>query len=264
MIGDESMVLLGILLPFMGTAAGAASVFFLRNKMSDKLLTIMMGFTSGIMMAAAVWSLLLPAIEMSSSMGKFAFLPASGGFLGGVFFLLLLDRVIPHIHAKTNQKEGPDSRLKKVTMMVLAVTLHNVPEGMAVGVVFSNCMTGEGAVVTMAGAFLLAVGIALQNIPEGAIISVPLRGFGKSRRRAFGYGVLSGVVEPIGAVFTILLTKQIQNLLPFLLAFAAGAMVFVIIEELVPESSGGEDSDMGTIGFAVGFTIMMILDVALG
>ena len=257
LIGDESMVLLGILLPFMGTAAGAASVLFLRNKMSDKLLTIMMGFTSGIMMAAAVWSLLLPAIDMSSSMGKFAFLPAAGGFLGGVFFLLLLDRVIPHIHAKTNQKEGPDSRLKKVTMMVLAVTLHNVPEGMAVGVVFSNCMTGEGAVVTMAGAFLLAVGIALQNIPEGAIISVPLR-------RAFGYGVLSGVVEPIGAVFTILLTKQIQNLLPFLLAFAAGAMVFVIIEELVPESSGGEDSDMGTIGFAVGFTIMMILDVALG
>ena len=161
----------------MGTAAGAASVFFLRNKMSDKLLTIMMGFTSGIMMAAAVWSLLLPAIDMSSSMGKFAFLPASGGFLGGVFFLLLLDRVIPHIHARTNQKEGPDSQLKKVTMMVLAVTLHNVPEGMAVGVVFSNCMTGEGAVVTMAGAFLLAVGIALQNIPEGAIISVPLRGF---------------------------------------------------------------------------------------
>lgn len=261
---SEYMTALGILLPFFGTTLGAGFVFFLRGALSQKLLTILMGFTSGIMMAAAMWSLLLPAIELSGGMGRLAFLPAAGGFLGGVFFLLFLDRVIPHIHAKTNQMEGPKSRLQKITMMILAVTLHNIPEGMAVGVVFSNCISGEKTAVTMAGAFLLSIGIALQNIPEGAIISMPLRGFGKSRKKAFTYGVLSGVVEPIAAVFTILLTSQIQSLLPGLLAFAAGAMVFVIIEELVPESSRGEDSDMGTIGFAAGFTFMMILDVALG
>ena len=259
----DYMIWGGILLPFVGTTLGACCVLFLRRTMSQKCMTILMGITSGVMMAASVWSLLLPSLEMSSGMGRLSFLPAACGFLGGVCFLLLLDRLIPHLHAKTKQVEGPKSHLQKITMMVLAVTLHNIPEGMAVGVVFSQCLSGAGA-VSMAGAYLLSVGIALQNIPEGAIISMPLKGTGKSRRRAFAYGVLSGVVEPLAAGATILLTKQIEELLSYLLAFAAGAMVYVIVEELVPESSGGEDSDMGTIGFAVGFVIMMVLDVVFG
>lgn len=259
----DYFVLIGILLPFLGTSLGAAFVLFMRNSMSEKLSTILMGFTSGVMMAAAVWSLLLPSIDMSAKMGIWSFVPAAAGFLSGIVFLLLLDRIIPHLHAKTNQMEGPKIHMKKVTMMVLAVTLHNIPEGMAVGVVFSECLS-ETAVVTLAGAYLLSFGIALQNVPEGAIVSMPLKNSGKSRGRAFGYGVLSGAVEPIGAAITILLTKQVENLLSYLLAFAAGAMVYVIVEELVPESSGGENSDMGTIGFAIGFVVMMIMDVAFG
>lgn len=259
----EYLVLFGILLPFLGTTLGASFVFFLRGEMSEKLLTVLMGVTSGVMMAAAVWSLLLPSIEMSSEMGAMSFLPASAGFLTGIVFLLLLDRLIPHFHTKTNRVEGPRSHLQKITMMVLAVTLHNVPEGMAVGVVFSNCLS-EGTAVSMVGAFLLSLGIAIQNIPEGAIISMPLKSVEKTRAGAFGCGVLSGLVEPVGAGITIALTKQIQNMLPGLLAFAAGAMVYVIVEELVPESSGGENSDMGTIGFAVGFVVMMTLDVVFG
>lgn len=257
------LILLGILLPFLGTSLGASFSFFLKDEMSDKLATILMGFTSGVMMAAAVWSLLLPAIDMSEFLGRWAFIPAVTGFLLGIAFLLFLDRIIPHLHAKTNQMEGPESRLKKMTMMIFAVTLHNIPEGMAVGVAFSNSLVSAD-VVTMTGAFLLAIGIAIQNIPEGAIVSMPLKTTGKSRGKAFGYGILSGVVEPVGAALTILLARQVQNLLAYLLAFAAGAMVYVIVEELVPESSGGKDSDMGTIGFAIGFSIMMILDVAFG
>lgn len=253
----------GIMLPFFGTSLGAAVVLFLRKAMSEKLSTVLMGFTSGIMMAAAVWSLLLPSIDMSGHMGRFSFFPAAAGFLLGILFLLLLDRLIPHLHAKTNHREGPKGHLKKITMMVLAVTLHNIPEGMAVGVAFSDCLSEVGT-VTLAGAFLLSFGIALQNIPEGAIISMPLREAGKGRLQSFGFGILSGVVEPVGAVLTMLLTKQIQSMLAYLLAFAAGAMVYVIVEELVPESSGGENSDMGTVGFAAGFMIMMVMDVAFG
>lgn len=259
----DYFVLTGILLPFLGTSVGAAFVLFMRKNMSEKLSTVLMGFTSGVMMAAAIWSLLLPSIEMSAKMGTWSFIPASIGFLAGIGFLLVLDRMIPHLHAKTNQIEGPKTHIKKITMMVLAVTLHNIPEGMAVGVVFSECLS-ETAVVTVMSAYLLSFGIALQNIPEGAIISMPLKNSGKSRGRAFVYGVLSGAVEPVGAAITILLTKQVENLLSYLLAFAAGAMVYVIVEELVPESSGGENSDMGTIGFAIGFVIMMIMDVAFG
>lgn len=256
-------VICGIMLPFLGTLLGAVFVLFLKKSMSEKLSTVLMGFTSGVMMAAAVWSLLLPSIDMSRHMGRLSFFPAAIGFLTGIFFLLLLDRLIPHLHAKTNHREGPKGHLQKITMMVLAVTLHNIPEGMAVGVAFSDCLSEMGT-VTFAGAFLLSFGIALQNIPEGAIISMPLRDSGKSRVQCFGFGILSGVVEPVGALLTILLTKQIQSMLSYLLAFAAGAMVYVIVEELVPESSGGENSDMGTIGFAVGFIIMMVMDVAFG
>lgn len=261
---NKFWLVLGIFLPLAGTVLGAGAVFFLRQSgMKQKMMTIMMGFTSGVMMAAAIWSLLIPALEMAERMGRMSFAPAAVGFCAGVFFLLFLDRIIPHIHTKTNQIEGPKSHLQKITMMVLAVALHNFPEGMAVGVVFSNCLS-DGSDGMMAEAFLLSIGIAIQNIPEGAIVSLPLKGLGKSKKVAFGYGMLSGIVEPIGAVITILLVHQIQGLLPWLLAFAAGAMVFVIVEELVPESSGGKDSDMGTIGFALGFVLMMILDVTLG
>ena len=253
----------GILIPFFGTTLGSACVLFMKNKLHPMLQRALTGFAAGVMTAASVWSLLIPAMEQSESMGKLSFFPAAAGFWLGILFVLLLDRAVPHLHMNSARAEGPESTLQKQVLLVLAVTLHNLPEGMAVGVVYAGWLSGDAGITAM-GALALSLGIAIQNFPEGAIISVPLRGFGKSRKRAFGYGVLSGVVEPIGAVFTILLTKQIQNLLPFLLAFAAGAMVFVIIEELVPESSGGEDSDMGTIGFAVGFTIMMILDVALG
>lgn len=257
----QSLIILGILIPFIGTTLGASFVFFLRDKLSDRVSTILMGFASGVMMAAAVWSLLLPAIELSADRGRFAFVPATAGFLAGILFLLVLDRLVPHFHAETNQKEGPESHLQKITMMIFAVTLHNIPEGMAVGVVFSNCLS-TAAVVTISEAFLLSFGIAIQNIPEGAIISMPMKGVGKGRWQAFGFGVLSGVVEPVGALVTILLTKQIESLLAYLLAFAAGAMVYVIVEELVPESSGNGSSDMGTIGFAIGFAMMMVLDVA--
>lgn len=260
---DQCYVASGIMLPFLGTSIGAAFVLFLKKSMSEKLSTILMGFTSGVMMAAAVWSLLIPSIDMSGSMGRLSFFPAASGFLAGILFLLLLDRLIPHLHAKTNHREGPEGHLKKITMMVLAVTLHNIPEGMAVGVAFSDCLSEVGT-VTLAGAFLLSFGIALQNIPEGAIISMPLKESGKGRLQSLGFGVLSGAVEPVAALFTLLLTKQIQSMLSYLLAFAAGAMVYVIVEELVPESSGGENSDMGTIGFAVGFIIMMVMDVAFG
>lgn len=256
-------ITLGLLIPFFGTTLGAAVVFFMKNELNSLLQKALLGFASGVMIAASVWSLLIPAIDMSeASMGKLAFLPAVVGFILGIAFLLLMDKLIPHLHLHTDQPEGPISSFKKTTMLALAVTLHNIPEGMAVGVVFAGVLSGESE-VTMAAAFVLAIGIAIQNFPEGAIVSLPLKGAGNSRRKAFYRGTLSGIVEPISAAITILLAGLIEPALPYLLAFAAGAMVFVVVEELLPEASEGEHSNITTIGFAVGFLIMMVLDVAL-
>ena len=238
----------GILIPFVGTTMGAASVFFVKNAIKPAVQKMLLGFASGVMVAASVWSLLIPAMEMSESMGKLAFIPAAVGLAAGMAFLLLLDKLIPHLHMGSEEPEGPKSDLKKSTMLVLAVTLHNLPEGMAVGVAFAGILTGN----------------ALQNFPEGAIISLPLRSEGETRMKAFTMGTLSGVVEPIGAFVTILLAQILTPLVPYLLAFAAGAMLYVVVEELIPESAQGEHSDMGTMGFALGFIIMMMLDVALG
>lgn len=254
----------GIMIPFAGTALGAACVFFLKREMKPLVQRSLLGFASGVMVAAAVWSLLIPAMDMSEAMGKFAFIPGAVGFLLGIFFLLGMDKLIPHLHIGASQPEGKKSSLKKTTMLVLAVTLHNIPEGMAVGVVFAG-MLAENTEITLAGAMALSVGIAIQNFPEGAIISLPLRsekGMGKGK--AFLYGALSGAVEPLGAFLTVLLFRFVQPVLPYLLAFAAGAMIYVVVEELIPEASQGEHSNIGTIGFAAGFVLMMILDVALG
>ncbi|MEG0987324.1 MAG: ZIP family metal transporter [Clostridium sp.] len=256
-------IVLGILIPFIGTTVGAACVFFLRKEINPVVQKTLLGFASGVMVAASVWSLLIPAMNMSEHMGKLAFVPAASGLLLGMAFLLFMDRIIPHLHLDHQDPEGPKSKLKKTTMLVLAVTLHNIPEGMAVGVVFAGVLA-ESSGITMAGAFALALGIAIQNFPEGAIISLPLRTEGATKKKAFILGTLSGIVEPIGAVLTILLYKTVVPLLPYLLAFAAGAMLYVVVEELIPESAEGEHSNMGTIGFAVGFVIMMVLDVALG
>lgn len=254
----------GIMIPFAGTALGAACVFFLKHEMKPLVQRSLLGFASGVMVAAAVWSLLIPAMDMSEAMGKFAFIPGAVGFLLGILFLLGMDKLIPHLHIGASQPEGKKSSLKKTTMLVLAVTLHNIPEGMAVGVVFAG-MLAENTKITLAGAMALSVGIAIQNFPEGAIISLPLRsekGMGKGK--AFLYGALSGAVEPLGAFLTVLLFRFVQPVLPYLLAFAAGAMIYVVVEELIPEASQGEHSNIGTIGFAAGFVLMMILDVALG
>ena len=259
---NDFNVILGICIPFFGTSLGAAFVFFMRKKYNGQISPVLMGITSGVMMAAAIWSLLLPSIDRSEHLGRLAFVPAAGGFLAGVAFLLVLDRLIPCILSRADRSEQGGGGRHKIVMMMLAITLHNIPEGMAVGVVFSGCLSGT--VEMGIQAFLLSLGIAIQNIPEGAIISMPLAGAGKSRKRAFVCGVLAGLVEPVGAFITILLTRQIEQLLAFLLAFAAGAMVYVIVEELVPESSGCQASGKGTIGFAVGFVLMMTLDVAFG
>lgn len=256
---DNYYIIPGIMIPFIGTSLGAGFVLFMRKRFNGEISPVLMGVTSGVMMAAAIWSLLLPSIEISAHLGKFAFVPAASGFLIGVVFLLLVDRFVPGFFEKMDLEEKRGSGVQKMAMMIFAITLHNIPEGMAVGVAFSSSLPGATA-----GAFLLSLGIAIQNIPEGAIISMPLCGAGKSRKRAFAYGVLSGVVEPVGAVVTILLTRQIEQLLAYLLAFAAGAMVYVIVEELVPESSGGKKSGRGTIGFAMGFVLMMTLDVMFG
>ena len=222
-----------------------------------------LGFASGVMIAASVWSLLIPAIDMAAEQGRIAWLPAAVGFLGGIAFLLGLDSLVPHLHLESTEPEGLEANLKKTTMLVLAVTLHNIPEGMSVGVTFAGALLGNTG-ITMAGAFTLAVGIAIQNFPEGAIISMPLRSEGMDRRRAFVYGALSGIVEPIAAAVTILLAEQIVPALSYMLAFAAGAMIYVVVEELIPESQVGEHSNIGTIGVAAGFVLMMVLDVALG
>jgi ZIP family zinc transporter len=256
-------IAIGLLIPFLGTTLGAACVFFLKNDLNPLVQKALLGFASGVMVAASVWSLLIPAIDMSDSMGKLAFLPAAVGFSIGMLFLLAMDRLVPHLHLNEDKPEGLPSSLKKTTMLVLAVTLHNIPEGMAVGVVFAGLLSGNEK-ITLAGAVALSVGIAIQNFPEGAIISLPLKSEGCSSRKAFVYGMASGVVEPIAAFITILLTAVVTPLLPYLLAFAAGAMLYVVVEELLPEASSGSHSNIGTIGFAVGFLIMMILDVALG
>lgn len=254
---------IGILIPFAGTALGAATVLFMRKEMNERLQKALLGFASGVMIAASVWSLLLPAIDMSEVSGGTAWIPAAVGFLLGMGFLLLLDTLTPHMHLNDDAPEGIPANLKKTTMLVLAVTLHNIPEGMAVGVTFAGVMTGN-TIISFAGAFALSAGIAIQNFPEGAIISMPLRSEGYSKKKAFLYGAASGVVEPLAAFATILLTGLVVPVLPYLLAFAAGAMIYVVVEELIPESQMGKHTNIGTISVAVGFTLMMILDVALG
>ena len=252
-----------ILLPFLGTVIGSGFVFFLKGKMSRVLQRILTGFAAGVMVAASIWSLIIPAIEQAVHMGKLSFLPALIGVWAGILFLLLLDRLIPHLHLNSTCPEGAPCNLGKSAMMVLAVALHNFPEGMAVGVVAAGWLTGSES-ISWAAALALSLGIALQNLPEGAIISMPLKSNGMKRTRAFGYGVLSGVVEPVGAVLTILFASLAVPLLPYLLSFAAGAMLYVVVEELIPEMSEGEHSNLGTVFFGVGFTLMVVLDVALG
>ena len=254
---------LGILIPFLGTTLGACCVFFMRQSLGERVQRMLTGFAAGVMVAASVWSLLIPAIEQSEGLGKFAFVPAAVGFWVGILFLLLLDHVIPHLHQNSDETEGPKGELRRTTMMVLAVTLHNIPEGMAVGVVYAGYLAGS-AQISAAGAMALSLGIAIQTFPEGAIISMPLRAEGMGKGRAFLSGMLSGIVEPIGAVLTILAARLIIPALPYLLSFAAGAMLYVVVEELIPEMSQGKHSDIGTIFFAVGFSVMMTLDVALG
>ena len=254
---------LGILIPFLGTALGAACVFFMKESLGDMVQRALAGFAAGVMVAASVWSLLIPAIEQSAEMGALSFLPAFIGFWVGVLFLLTLDHVIPHLHVGSEEAEGPKSRLGRTTMMVLAVTLHNIPEGMAVGVMYAGVLSGN-AQITAASAFALSLGIAIQNFPEGAIISMPLKAEGENKGKAFLGGVLSGIVEPIGAVLTLIAVRFNVPALPYLLSFAAGAMLYVVVEELIPEMSQGKHSNIGTVFFAVGFSVMMVLDVALG
>ena len=255
-------VLFGILIPFIGTTLGSACVFFMKRSLGDLVQRALAGFAAGVMVAASIWSLLIPAIEQSEDMGKLSFLPAFIGFWVGVLFLLLLDRLIPHLHIGSDKAEGPKSKLGRTTMMVLAVTLHNIPEGMAVGVMYAGFLAGNSQ-ITAASALALSLGIAIQNFPEGAIISMPLKAAGVGRHKAFLGGVLSGIVEPIGAALTIALTAFIVPVLPYLLSLAAGAMCYVVVEELIPEMSVGEHSHMGVLSFALGFTLMMALDVAL-
>ena len=253
----------GILIPFLGTTLGAACVFFLKKALSESLQRALTGFAAGVMVAASVWSLLIPAIEQASGMGRLSFAPAVIGFWCGILFLLLLDHVIPHLHRNCEQIEGPKTHLQRSTMLLLAVTLHNIPEGMAVGVMYAGYLSGN-AQITAAGALALSLGIAIQNFPEGAIISMPLRAEGMSKSKAFLCGTLSGIVEPIGALLTILAAQHIIAFLPYFLSFAAGAMLYVVVEELIPEMSQGRHSNLGTLFFAIGFTMMMALDVGLG
>ena len=254
---------LGILIPFLGTTLGAACVFFMKKSLGDLVQRSLAGFAAGVMVAASIWSLLIPAIEQSENMGKLSFLSAFIGFWVGVLFLLTLDHLIPHLHVGSDQAEGPKTKLGRTTMMVLAVTLHNIPEGMAVGVMYAGFLAGNTQ-ITAASALALSLGIAIQNFPEGAIISMPLRAEGESKSKAFLGGVLSGAVEPIGAVLTIIAAQLIIPALPYLLSFAAGAMLYVVVEELIPEMSQGRHSNLGTVFFAAGFSVMMVLDVALG
>ena len=254
----------GLLIPFIGTSAGAACVFLLKDELKPRVQKLLLGFASGVMVAASVWSLLIPALNMSEPMGQLAFVPAAVGLLLGMAFLLVLDRTIPHLHLGSDTPEGPKKKLDRSTMLLLAVTLHNIPEGMAVGVVFAGVISGSSE-MTIAGAIALAVGIAIQNFPEGAVISLPLKSeTGMKSGKAFVYGVLSGIVEPVAALATVLISNLITPILPYVLAFAAGSMLYVVVEELIPEASEGDHSNIGTIAFAMGFVLMMVLDVALG
>ena len=256
-------VVLGLLIPPAGTIGGAGCVFFMRRALNDTLQRVMTGFAAGVMVAASVWSLLIPAMEQSGGMGRLSFVPAVTGFLLGILFLLLLDHLTPHLHMNTTRAEGPESRLPRTAKMVLAVTLHNIPEGMAVGVVYAAVLAGSGD-ITSGGALALSVGIAIQNFPEGAIISMPLHLEGTSRGKAFWYGTLSGLVEPVFGALTVAAVGVIFPAMPYLLSFAAGAMLYVVVEELIPEMSAGRHSDWGVVSFAAGFALMMALDVALG
>ena len=259
----DSSVIIGLLIPFIGTALGSACVLFMRGNLNRQVQRALTGFAAGVMVAASVWSLLIPSMDQSEHMGKFAFVPAVVGFLLGIAFLLILDMVIPHLHMNAKEAEGPKSRLARTTMMVLAVTLHNIPEGMAVGVVYAGFVTGS-VPITAGGALALSLGIAIQNFPEGAIISMPLHAEGKSKFKAFLDGTLSGIVKPVAGLITILAAGLVVPVLPYLLSFAAGAMLYVVVEELIPEMSEGEHSNIGVIMFSVGFALMMALDVALG
>lgn len=256
-------VIQGIFFPFLGTVLGSACVFVMRDTLHSSVQRALTGFAAGVMVAASVWSLLIPAMEQAKDMDQWAFFPAAAGFWLGILFLLVLDRTIPHLHQNCDTPEGPYIRLKRTTMLVLAVTLHNIPEGMAVGVVLAGWMAGNET-ITVTGALALSIGIAIQNFPEGAIISMPLRAEGAGKRRAFLYGILSGAVELLAAVLTILAAGLILPALPYLLSFAAGAMIYVVVEELIPEASAGMHSNLGTLFFAAGFTVMLVLDVALG
>ena len=253
----------GLMIPFAGTALGAACVFVMKKQINPMIERLLIGFAAGVMVAASIWSLIIPSMDYSEHMGKLSFLPAVIGFWLGILFLLLLDSVIPHLHLNSDKPEGRKAQLKKTTMMVLAVTLHNIPEGMAVGVVYAGYLAGQMEISAM-GALALALGIAIQNYPEGAIISMPLKAEGESKGKAFFHGVLSGIVEPIAAFITILASSVILPILPYLLSFAAGAMIYVVVEELIPEMSEGDHSNWGTVAFTLGFTVMLALDVALG
>ncbi len=253
----------GLIIPFIGTTLGSAMVFLMKNKINVKVEKVLLGFASGVMIAASVWSLIIPSIDMAKDQGIIAWLPATVGLILGILFLLILDNIIPHIHLKSNEPEGLKTKLGKSAMMVLAVTLHNIPEGMAVGVALAGAVSGNST-ITIAGAIALSIGIAIQNFPEGAIISMPLKEEGNSKSKSFLYGTLSGIVEPIFGGLTIILTSLVVPILPYLLSFAAGAMIYVVVEELIPESQVGKHSNLGTLGFSLGFIIMMILDVALG
>lgn len=256
-------VFLGIMIPFLGTILGAGCVFFLKQSLGMQIQRALTGFAAGVMVAASIWSLLIPAMEQAEALGKAAVVPAVLGFWLGILFLLMLDHLIPHLHQNSEQPEGVRAKLGRTTMMLLAVTLHNIPEGMAIGVVYAGLLTG-GAEITSAAALALSLGIAIQNFPEGAIISMPLQAEGMKKSKAFLGGVLSGIVEPMGALLTILAAQFVVPFLPYLLSFAAGAMIYVVIEELIPEMSAGKHSNVGTVFFACGFSLMMILDVVLG
>ena len=253
----------GLLITCLGTTLGSGMVFLMKNKINKRIEKLLLGFASGVMISASVWSLLIPSIDMAKTQNVVEWIPGAVGFLLGIIFLLILDSIIPHLHLHTDKPEGLKAKIQKTTMMVLAVTLHNIPEGMAVGVVFAGALAGSTG-ITMAGAIVLAIGIAIQNFPEGAIISMPLKSEGMSKTKSFLYGTLSGIVEPIGAILTIALINLVVPILPYFLSFAAGAMIYVVVEELIPESQTGEHSNIGTIGVAIGFVLMMILDVALG
>jgi ZIP family zinc transporter len=256
-------ILIGVSIPFIGTVMGSFLVFFMKNTLNEKIEKILLGFAAGVMIAASIWSLIIPSINMSEELGKLSFIPASVGFLLGIFFLLIIDTFTPHMHINSDEPEGVKSNFKKSTMLLLAVTIHNIPEGMAVGVVLAGAYYGN-ALLTVTGALALAIGIAIQNFPEGAIISMPLKSQGLSKPKSFMMGVLSGIVEPIAAILTVVFIRHLIPILPYLLSFAAGAMIYVVVEELIPESQSKNHSNWATVALSLGFVLMMILDVALG